>query len=284
MNFGVGESGLHPEFPAVVRMLARRGIRSSVTSNGLSIAGLSAQDLRLLHSVELSLDFPTEAEHDAFRGPGNWRLVDAALARCRDAGIPAGIVVVLMRPNASRLPEMLEVARRRSAYLRINVFQPVHRPDLALDFEGFWQAFRELASCSRLVATNEPVLAGVLAPGRRHGPVCGGSTVRVTPDGRVAACTYLRDSALTLDELRARGAAILQSPAFTAPRAVPAACADCACGGGCAGRRALMVAPGQADPYCPFARGVAIDLRWERATGLDLPKAGSACTTVVLPL
>jgi len=36
-----------------------------------------------------------------------------------------------------------------------------------------------------------------------------------------------------------------------------------------------------ADPYCPFARGERIVLDWERGAQQDLPKVGSACTTVV---
>ena len=64
-------------------------------------------------------------------------------------------------------------------------------------------------------------------------------------------------------------------------RRVPAACVGCPCRGGCAGRRALTGQAGAADPYCPFARGDQIVLDWERAARQDLPKVGSACTTVV---
>jgi len=35
------------------------------------------------------------------------------------------------------------------------------------------------------------------------------------------------------------------------------------------------------DPYCPFARHNTITLDWELAQREDLPKIGSACTTVV---
>jgi hypothetical protein len=40
----------------------------------------------------------------------------------------------------------------------------------------------------------------------------------------------------------------------------------------------------QADPFCPFARGQRRALTWERAGSQDLPKAGSACTTIVTAL
>jgi hypothetical protein len=38
---------------------------------------------------------------------------------------------------------------------------------------------------------------------------------------------------------------------------------------------------GEPDPYCPFARGERLAIDWEPAAGGDLPKLGSACTTVV---
>ena len=44
------------------------GIKTSITSNGLSVQALDDERLKRFHSVELSLDFPTEREHDAFRG------------------------------------------------------------------------------------------------------------------------------------------------------------------------------------------------------------------------
>src|SRR5262245_42280172 len=86
MNLGVGENGLHAEYRGILDDLAGRGIKTSITSNGLSIQTLSDEELVRFHSVELSLDFPTEREHDAFRGAGNWRTVVAALERCAALG------------------------------------------------------------------------------------------------------------------------------------------------------------------------------------------------------
>src|SRR5262249_53572844 len=82
MNLGVGENGLHPEYSGILDDLAAHGIKTSITSNGLSVERLGDSELTRFHSVELSLDFPTEADHDAFRGPGNWRTIISALERC----------------------------------------------------------------------------------------------------------------------------------------------------------------------------------------------------------
>jgi radical SAM protein with 4Fe4S-binding SPASM domain len=103
----------------------------------------------------------------------------------------------------------------------------------------------------------------------------------VAPDGRVLPCTYWPESALGIATLEAVGEGILETEEFRTARMKPRACDDCPCQGGCAGRRALIGRLAEPDPYCPFARGDRITLDWERAVAQDLPKAGSACTTVV---
>jgi len=283
VNLGVGENGLHPEYRAVLDFLAERRIKTSITSNGTSIARLSDAEVKRFNSIEFSLDFATEAEHDAFRGPGNWRAVLAGLERCRELGVAVGITAVLMRINIRSVPGLVEVARGAGAYLRVNVYQPAKVDAFTLTYEEFWGVFRALADVSRLVATTEPVLAGVLDLPGFAGPGCGRSTVRVAPDGRILPCTYWPTSTLRLDALETLGEAIVETPEFVAARRTPDRCAGCPCRGGCAGRRALLGALEASDPYCPFARGQRVRLEWPRATAGDLPKVGSACTTVVAP-
>jgi radical SAM protein with 4Fe4S-binding SPASM domain len=281
MNLGVGENGLHPEYEAILDYLAGRGIRVSITSNGRSIEVLEDATVRRFSSVEFSLDQPSEREHDAFRGAGNWRTVMAALDRCAGLGVPVTVTAVIMSTNYLRLPELAQVAAARGANLRVNVYQPAKTDRFTLTYAEFWEAMRRLAAATRLVATTEPVLAAVLEIPGFAGPGCGRSTVRVAPDGRVLPCTYWPRSRLTLADLVAAGATILEAPEFVEARQVPAACAGCPCRGGCAGRRALtgdLTAP---DPYCPFARQDRVELDWAWARREDLPKVGSACTTVV---
>jgi radical SAM protein with 4Fe4S-binding SPASM domain len=282
MNLGVGENGLHPEYRAVLDELVARGIKTTITSNGTSIACLADEEVKRFNSVEFSLDFPTEAEHDAFRGAGNWQQVHASLARCQRLGVPVGITAVLMRINARVLGGLVRVAAGIGAYLRVNVYQPAKVDAFTPTYAEFWDAFRRLADVSRLVATTEPVLAGVLGLHDFAGPGCGRTTVRVAPDGRVLPCTYWPTSALRIGDLERLGTDILTTPEFVSARTRPASCADCPCRGGCPGRRALLRAPDAPDPYCPFARGDRLSLWWDRAEDADLPKVGSACTTVVV--
>jgi radical SAM protein with 4Fe4S-binding SPASM domain len=281
MNLGVGENGLHPEYQAILDYLSTRGIKTTITSNGLSIQALTDEAVKRFHSVEFSLDFPTEQEHDAFRGRGNWRTVMGAMERCAALGTAVTVTSVMMSINYDRLGTVAKVAASMGANLRVNIYQPAKTDRFTLTYEQCWEGFRRLLGAARLVATTEPVLAAALGLEMPAGQGCGHSTVRVAPDGRILPCTYWPKSRLTLADLATFGARIIDAPEFCEARQVPVACAGCPCRGGCAGRRALLGNLNAVDPYCPFARGDRFLIDWEKASGQDLPKVGSACTTVV---
>src|SRR2546421_5374097 len=281
MNLGVGENGLHAEYATILDYLWTRDIKTSITSNGLSIQALTDDEVKRFHSVELSLDFPTEREHDAFRGAGNWRTVTTSLQRCADLGVSITVTSVMMSTNYDRLGDLARVAAQFGANLRVNIYQPSKTDRFTLTYEQFWSGFRRLLGTTRLVATTESVLAAVLGLDDFAGSGCGRSTVRVAPDGRILPCTYWPGSRLTVADLTDRGEDILQAAEFVEARRAPAACAACPCRGGCAGRRAIAGRLDAPDPYCPFARGARITLDWERAKAEDLPHMASACTTVV---
>ncbi len=280
LNLGVGENGLHPDFHAILDYLAQRGITTSITSNGLSLQLLSDAEIKRFHSVELSLDFPTKREHDAFRGEGNWLAVMSGAERMASLGLTVTITSVMMSINYRQLSRLAQVAATFDANLRINVYQPSHTDRFTLSYDQFWSGFQQLLGSSRLVATTESVLAAVLGVDGFAGPACGRSTIRVAPDGRILPCTYWPKSRLTLDDLSRLRERITETEEFLEARSIPQACQGCPCGGGCAGRR-VLVGLHDPDPYCPFARGDKIAIDWEYADAEDLPKAGSACTTIV---
>jgi radical SAM protein with 4Fe4S-binding SPASM domain len=281
INLGVGENGLHPQYAAILDYFWSLDVKTSITSNGRSIAALPDAAVKRFHSVEFSLDFPTEREHDLVRGSGNWRTVMASLERCAALGVPATVTGVMMNTNHDRMGELAKVAAGAGAPLRVNVYQPSKTDRFTLSYEQFWTGFKTLFASARLVATSEPVLAAVLGIEGFAGPACGHATVRVAPDGHALPCTYWPDSALTIDDLEARGEAIVETAEFAAARRAPAACEGCPCFGGCAGRRALAGALDAPDPYCPFARKDRVTIDWEAAGAGDLPKISSACTTIV---
>jgi radical SAM protein with 4Fe4S-binding SPASM domain len=281
VNLGVGENGLHPEYAEILSDLWSLAIKTSITSNGRSLAVLPDAALERFHSVEVSLDFPTEHEHDRVRGPGNWRAVMDALDRCTGLGLPTTVTAVMMNTNYTRVGALARVAAQSGANLRVNVYQPSKTDRFTLSYEQFWTGFRTLLGSARLVATSEPVLAAVLGIEGFAGPACGRATVRVAPDGRVLPCTYWPGSTLGIDDLERRGKTIVETDEFADARRVPARCVGCPCLGGCAGRRALAGGLDTADPYCPFARNNRIAIDWEQSTTADFPKLASACTTVV---
>jgi MoaA/NifB/PqqE/SkfB family radical SAM enzyme len=161
MNLGVGENGLHPEYQAILDYLWDRGVKTTITSNGLSIHALTDQAVKRFHSVEFSLDFPTEREHDAFRGQGNWRGVMTEIERCADIGLSVTVTSVMMSINYNKLGDLAKVASSLGANLRANVYQPAKTDQFTLTYDQFWQGFKRLLGSARLVATTEPVLAAV---------------------------------------------------------------------------------------------------------------------------
>lgn len=288
VNLGTGENGLHPAYPAIVRSLAERGVKLSLTSNGYTLEHSSDETLAGFREVEVSIDFPAEHEQDAFRGPGNWKRVIAGIERAQRLGITVTILSVMMKTNYRRLPEIARVAFAAGANYRVNVYQAVKSDAFTLSYAEFWDGFRRLLGATRLVGTTEPILDAMLGQPFKTGSGCGRRTVRVTPKGTVIPCVYWGTSDLRVEHLGARGPdGVLASPQFARARTVPEVCRECAfvssCHGGCAGRRELAGGVETADPYCPLVRRETVALDWAPAAGKDLLKTGSACTTVLAP-
>ncbi len=288
VNLGTGENGLHPHYAEIVRALVARGVKLSLTSNGFTIERSSDETLRAFREVEVSIDFPTEAEQDAFRGRGNWKRVMAAIERAQGLGVTVTVLTVMMKTNFRRLPEIAKVAFSANANYRVNVYQPVKTDAFTLTYEEFWDAFRRLLAAARLVSTTEPILNAMLGAPFKSGTGCGRQTVRITPKGDIVPCVYWTKSDLRLEDLPTHGAdGVLASPQFARVRQVPEVCRSCpfvaTCHGGCAGRRELAGSVELADPYCPLVRGEKVDLEWAPAAERQLLKTGSACTTVLGP-
>ena len=285
VNFGTGENGLHPEFATLVRRLLARDVAVTMTTNGHSAAVLPDELLACFRDVELSIDHPTREEHDVARSAGNWDLIEAQMRRCRDLGVPTTIVAVLMRTNAHRMPELARLAASRGAALRINVYQAVNGDESAPSYEQFWDAWRALLGEADLLTCGEPIVRAVLGMPRPEGAGCGRGTVRLTPRGAVLPCVYGPDGGLDLADLQRRGVGILDDPSFRVLASVPTVCRSCpqveTCGGGCASRRALGGGLDRPDEYCPFVRGQVVDLPARHVTARAMPKAASACTTIV---
>jgi radical SAM protein with 4Fe4S-binding SPASM domain len=290
INLGTGENGLHPEFREVLAYLRERGVRHTITTNGFSVGVLDDDEVRGFHSVEVSIDFPTRAEQDAFRAPGNWDLCLGVLDRCRALAVTTTVTAVMMSTNYDRLVPIARVAAERGATFRVNVYQPVVSDRFTLSYEQFWEAFRRLFAETEVLSCTEPLVNALLGLGGIAGPGCGQGTIRVTAKRRVLPCVYWPAAhAPHLGALSGGAASVAEvtvSGEWARVRTVPTACRACplveTCRGGCASRRLLRGALDEPDEFCPIVRGDAMTLGWVRAAGQELPKAGSACTTIVV--
>jgi radical SAM protein with 4Fe4S-binding SPASM domain len=285
VNLGTGENGMHPDFTAIVRYLQSQPVKLTITSNGHTVALLPDAELRAFHDVEFSLDYPTEAEQDAQRGPGNWALLHQQAARCAGLGVPVTFIAVMMKSNYRRLADVAGVARQFDAPLRVNVYQAVRSDIYALTYEEYWTGFSLLFAATDVIAIGEPLVRAMAGLPPLAGG-CGVATVRVTPRATVQPCVYWPGAGDALSDLAAGGLQILDSPAFEQARTLPEACHSCefreSCRGGCAGRRRLQGALLEPDSYCPIVRGNRPKLDIRMAAGRDLPKLNSSCTTVVI--
>jgi radical SAM protein with 4Fe4S-binding SPASM domain len=287
VNLGTGENGMHPDFLSIIDFLRAQPSKLTITSNGHSIAILDDEHVRAFHDVEFSLDYPTQEEQDTQRGAGNWALIHQQAERCRLLGVSVTIIAVMMKSNYLKLAQVAHVAKKFQAPLRVNVYQSVRTDAYALTYEEYWEGFRRLFAETLVIAIGEPLvraLAGLPVPEIECG--CGVATVRVTPRGTTHPCVYWPGAGEPLSNLLDAGEDIKHTPSFVAARLLPQACDPCqfreTCRGGCAGRRILQGALNEPDCYCPIMRGEHPRLEIEMAPTRDLPKLGSACTTVVI--
>lgn len=285
VNLGTGENGMHPEFKSIVEYLRSQPVKITITSNGHSVAILADEELRAFHDVEFSLDYPSEAEQDAQRGPGNWALIHEQAARCLRLAVPVTIIAVMMKSNYLRMAEVARVAKRFQAPLRINVYQSVRSDTYALTYEQYWEGFRALFAETDVIAIGEPLVRAMAGLPPRTGG-CGVSTVRVTPRATTQPCVYWPGKGKPLSELQELGPEVIDTDPFVDARSLPAACQPCdfreSCHGGCAGRRQLQGALLEPDFYCPIVRGQSQKLKVTMAAARDLPKGESSCTTIVM--
>ena len=287
VNLGTGENGMHPDFLAILDFLRSQPIKLTITSNGHSIAVLDDEQLCAFHDVEFSLDYPTEDEQDRQRGSGNWRLIHEQAARCRRLGVPVTIVAVMMKTNYLKLADVAGIAKRFEAPLRVNVYQSVRTDAYALTYEEYWEGFRRLFAETDVIAIGEPLVRAMAGfPALEPPRGCGATTVRVTPRATTQPCVYWPGEGGPLSILEALGDDIVKTAPFFAARMAPEFCQTCdfrdVCHGGCAGRRMLQGRIVEPDYYCPITRGDRRQLKIRMAPARDLPKLGSACTTVVI--
>jgi mycofactocin biosynthetic radical S-adenosylmethionine protein MftC len=114
--FGGGEPLLRPDLAELVGRAAGR-MQTIVATNGTLVDDAVAAALAAAGSiVQVSLDGPTAAEHDAVRGRGAFERAWRGIERLQQAGVTdhrLALNVTLMRPNVEKAPEIVALARER---------------------------------------------------------------------------------------------------------------------------------------------------------------------------
>jgi MoaA/NifB/PqqE/SkfB family radical SAM enzyme len=284
MGMGTGENALNPEFISIVNYLNSRRIKLGIASNGYSLMTIPEENLLMFNDVEVSIDFPTQEEQDAFRGLGNWELVHQAIERCQKLGVEVSILSTLMCINYEKMDRMVSLARSNGMNLRVNVYQAVKSDDFRLNYFQFWEGYRRLYSEGLVVSCNEPVVRAVIGLGSAMSP-CGRNSIRINPRGQVIPCVYWPvqpAEGINIDDLERLGESVIDSDAFLKSRFDPLSTSNCQCNGGCASRRAINRHLDAHDDYCPWVRDDTIQLEWSPAPAKNLMRIGNVCTTVVI--
>jgi MoaA/NifB/PqqE/SkfB family radical SAM enzyme len=287
LGMGTGENALNPEFIPIVEYLHGRGVKLNVASNGFTLMSMDDDHLRMFNDVEVSIDFPTRSEQDAFRNDGNWDLCHAAIERCKKLGVKISILATLMRNNYGKMDALGAHVRALDINLRVNVYQAVKTDAYKLTFDEFWEAYRRLFKTTRVVSCYEPVVRAAMGLDDVASP-CARTSIRFNQRGQAIPCVYwplemhgLTRPAPTLADLPHLGDGVLDTEDFVAARMLPEAAASCRCQGGCATRRALAGELNAHDDYCPWARGIDLKLDWQPAPDKGLMRGRNVCTTIV---
>lgn len=288
VNLGTGEVALHPEFQSVIHFLMDRVPRVSITSNGTTIQQMSDDDLRRMHDVDISLDFPRREQHDKFRGVRLFDLAISQIERCLNLGVRCSIATAVTHDNIGELEGMLELCRLYRIAFRLNLYKQTGPHNLTPSYSEFWSAFQSFFMEARLISCSEPILRVVLGLTDHGigGSPCTMNSLRIKPNGTVSRCVYLSGN-LKVDK-------VPQSELATRllnlrhPTDIPRICLGCqyvaVCQGGCESRRLLLGDISSPDSYCPFAHGEELyitPLTAERADPDDYVHSSYLCTLIV---
>ena len=166
----------------------RRGLLAGADGRGVGASGDSVAEGGATDTFTVSLKSQPSANVTITLNPGTQVTVSPSplTFTAGNWSTPQTVTVtaVMMGINYDKLAALAQMAATTGANLRVNVYQPSKTDQFTLTYEQFWDGFTRLAQTTRLVATTEPVLAGVLGLEGFAGPACGRSTVRVAPDGR----------------------------------------------------------------------------------------------------
>ncbi|MFW5989160.1 MAG: radical SAM protein [Desulfosudaceae bacterium] len=233
ISFTGGEPLLRRDLGSIIEHAHQRGLETKVNSNG-ALVPARIEELRGLGRMNLSLEGPEEI-HDAIRGKGSFREVQAAAEAARSAGIKITFATVLTRLNLEAVDYLLDKAAQGRERV---LFQPATPWRLGGSRQN--QLVPEQEACraamARLISKKkkgEQAIANSLAGLRHlyHWPrpkimscASGWISCRIEPDGEVRYCSrepfpFTPGNCLSVPLERAFG------------NLTPVACHECWCAG-----------------------------------------------------
>ena len=108
-----GEPLLRPDVFDIAERARECGLRVVMAPNGTLVTPAAAHRLRAvgIKRISVSIDFPTAAEHDAFRGcEGAFAGALEGVRNAQAAGIETQVNATITKMNAHHLPALLELA------------------------------------------------------------------------------------------------------------------------------------------------------------------------------
>ena len=193
--FDGGEPALYQELPELVASVDDRAISTLFTSGaGFTLALAHRLKEAGLYAVNVSLDSPIEAEHDAMRGrEGVFSEAMQAIENALSADLLVDLYVVLRRENMPHLQRFHELARSMGAH-ELTFFEVVctgrwsERQNIALtpDDHARLADFVKNAGAPRIFSVPEAY--------QRFGCFAATSWMHVTPAGEVYPCSCYPES------------------------------------------------------------------------------------------
>jgi len=196
ITFGGGEPLLHKDVGEILHHAKRRGFQVYLSTNGALIPGKTEALARVDH-VNLSLDGAREV-NDEVRGKGAFDTTLAAIAACKDLGLPASLQCVLSSYNLDSVEDVLEIASNDGLPV---MFQPATqwldsstKPNpIAPPVEAYRRTIEQLIVLKKKGAPIRNSVAGLQHLYKWPDPTpiwcsAGLLTCTVEPDGIMVAC------------------------------------------------------------------------------------------------
>ncbi len=295
VNIGGGEPTLRPDFVELVEYAVARKVGVKFSTNGTTMTPGRARRFAAMDYVDIqvSLDGASPETNDPVRGEGTFSTAVRAMAHLAEASFgPFKLSVVVTRRNAGELDEMLALAGRFGAELRVTRLRPSGRG------AAVWHELRPTSDQQRgvyeFLTSNPSVLTGDsffhLGPlGAQALPglnLCGAGRVvcLVDPVGDVYACPFVMHPDFRAGSIRQPGgfAAVWRQSELFAGLREPSRGGPCnACGafgtchGGCMAAKFFTGLPLDGpDPECVLGHGETALAAAGASRGAAVPSPG----------